>query len=212
VGPAANVGAWILRWSGRGDEADERNRHALDATGGDSGPSGDSFAEAHYVALLDLADGCLLRGDLAGAAAFCRRLEPICTWQGTMAWHQRHRYGLLQARLALGAGDRARAAELATAVAADAAARGAGRYEMLARAVLGLAEPSIPLDALAAVVEGLGRCAVLDGWPLLAALGDARGAAPWRAEAERLAAVVVAGAGAHADAARRFAARILKES
>ena len=209
VAPAANVGAWILRWSGRGAEADERNRRALDVTGGDSGPTGDAFAEAHYVALLDLADGCLLRGDLAGAAALCRRLDPISSWQGTMAWHQRHRYALLQARLALAAGDAARAAELATAVAVDAASRGAGRYDVLARAVLGLAEPSIPPEELTAVVEGLGRCAVLDGWPLLAALADARGSAPWRAEAERLAALVVDRAGEDPEAARRFVAGIL---
>jgi hypothetical protein len=209
VAPAANVGAWILRWSGRAEEADEGNQRALDVTGGDSGPSGDALAEAHYVALLDLADGCLLRGDLAGAASLCRRMEPISSVEGTMAWHQRHRYGLVQARLALGAGDAARAAALASAVALDAEARGAGRYAVLARAVLGLAEPSIPLEQLAAVVEGLGRCAVLDGWPLLAALADARGSSPWRAEAERLAGLVVDGAGEDADAARRFVARIL---
>ena len=209
VGPAANVGAWILRWSGRGEEADERNQRAVAATGGGSGPSGEAFFEAHYVALLDLADGRMLAGDLAGAADLCRRLEPVGAWQGTMAWHQRHRFDLLRARLALADGDAARAAELAAAVAADAAGRGARRYEFIARAVLGLAEPSIPPDELAAAVEGLGGCAVLDGWPLVAALADARGSAAWRGEAERLAAVVVGAAGGEADAARRFAARIL---
>lgn len=209
VGPSANVGAWVLRWSGRGDEADERNQRALDVTGGDSGPAGDAFAEAHYVALLDLADGRLLRGDLTGAAALCRRLEPVATWQGTMAWHQRHRYGLLQARLALADGDAARAAELASVVAGDAAARGAGRYEALAGAVRGLADPAVAPEHLAAVVEGLARCAVLDGWPLLAALAEARGSQRWREEAERLAAVVVNGAGEGIEVARRFAARIL---
>lgn len=209
IGPTANVGAWILRWSGRGEEADDRNRHALEVTGGESGPSGDAFAEAHYVALLDLADGCLMRGDLDGAAGICRRLEPVGTWQGTMAWHQRHRYGLLQARLALHGGDGTRAAELASSVSVDAAARGATRYELLARAVLGLAEPSIPTEQLAAVVDGLARCAVLDGWPLLAALAEARGSAAWRAEAERLAAVVVGAAGENAGAARRFVDSVL---
>jgi DNA-binding SARP family transcriptional activator/tetratricopeptide (TPR) repeat protein len=33
AGPAANVGAWVLRWTGRGEEADDRNRQALDVTG-----------------------------------------------------------------------------------------------------------------------------------------------------------------------------------
>jgi hypothetical protein len=207
--PAANVGAWILRWCGRGEEADERNRRAVDSTGGTAGPTAEGFMEAHYVAFLDLADGCLLRGDLSGAAELCQHLQPITSWQGTMAWHQRHRFDLLRARLAMADGDASRAAELAATVAADAAARGAGRYEYLARAVLGLADPSVPREELAAVVEGLARCAVLDGWPLIAALARARGAAPWRAEAERLAAVVVGAAGETAGDARRFVARIL---
>ena len=79
------------------------------------------MAEAHYVALLDLADGCLLRGDLGEAAALADRLAPVDTWGGTMAWHQRHRLGLLRARLALADGDADTAAALASAVADDAA-------------------------------------------------------------------------------------------
>jgi hypothetical protein len=136
-------------------------------------------------------------------------LEPINSWQGSMAWHQHHRYGLLQARVALAAGDKARAAELATAVALDAAGRGAGRYELLARAAVGLADPSVPLGELAIVVEGLGRCAVLDGWPLVAALAEARKSAPWRAEAERLAALVVEGSGENAESARQLVDTLL---
>jgi len=146
----------------------------------------------------------MVRGDGAGAAALCDRVAPINSWEGTMAWHQRHRLGLLRARLALAAGDPTAAAEQATAVASDAAARGAGRYEFLARAVLGLAEPSVPAERLASVVEGLSGCAVLDGWPLVAALAAARRSDPLRAEAERLAAVVVANAGDDGDAVRRF--------
>jgi DNA-binding SARP family transcriptional activator/tetratricopeptide (TPR) repeat protein len=207
--PAANAGAWILRWSGRGDEADDRNQQALDATGGDTGPCADALAEGHYVALLDLADGCLLRGDASGAADLAQRLEPVDTWGGTMAWHQRHRLGLLRARLALADGDGVAAAGLAAVVADDAAGRGAERYELLGRAVIGLADPSIPPERLAPVIDGLGRCAMLDGWPLVAALAATRRSDPWRADAERRAAAVVAGAGAHGDAARRFVDRVL---
>jgi hypothetical protein len=129
-----------------------------------------------------------------------------------MAWHQRHRLGLLRARLALADGDLAEAAELASNVASDAAARGAGRYEFLARAVLGLAEPSAPAERLASVVEGLSGCAVLDGWPLVAALAAARRSAPLRAEAERLAAVVVDNAGEDGDPVRRFVSRVFTNS
>jgi tetratricopeptide (TPR) repeat protein len=210
AGPAANVGAWILRWSGRGAEADERNRRAFEASGGDAGPSADAMAEAHYVALLDLADGCMLRGELAEAAVLTGRLAPVDTWSGTMAWHQRHRLGLLRARLALADGDPDTAAVFALAVADDAANRGAGRYELLARAVAGLADPSLPTEQLASVIEGLGRCAALDGWPLVAALAAARGCDAWRLEAERRATVVVAGAGSQAEPAGHFVENLLR--
>ena len=208
VAPAANVGAWILRWSGRPEEADDRNRHAVEASGGDRAPS-EAFAEGHYVGLLDLADGCLLRSDPGEAAALADRLAPVDEWNGTMAWHQRHRLGLLRARLALEDGDGEHAVALATAVAEDAAARGAGRYELLALALAGLADPTIPVERLVPVVEGLGRCAALDGWPLVAALAHARRSDGMRAEAERRAAAVV-NAAPHEDAARAFADRMLR--
>lgn len=201
---AANAGAWILRWSGRGDEADERNRRALEVTGGDAGPS-EGMSEGYYVAWLDLADGCLLRGELTEAAAIATRLAPVDRWGGTMAWHQRHRLGLLRARLALAGGDAEEAGHLASAVAEDAERRGARRYELLARAVVGLADSDIPDQDLASVVDGLGRCAVMDGWPVVAALAAVRRSDAWRAEAERRAAFVLADADA-GGAARRFLA------
>lgn len=207
AGPAANVRAWILRWSGRAEEADERNRQAFDGAGGDAGPSGEAMAEGYYVALLDLADGCLLRGDAAEAAVLAERLLPVDTWDGTMAWHQRHRLGLLRARLALAGGDPATSAELAHGVADDAGRRGAARYELLARAVAGLADPSVPDEQLAATIEGLGRCAVMDGWPLVLAVATVRRSERWRREAERWAGRVVSAAGSHGEMARRFVDR-----
>jgi tetratricopeptide (TPR) repeat protein len=208
--PAANAGAWILRWAGRGEEADQRNLAAVEVTGGVDGPSADAFAEGHYVALLDLADGCALRGDWAGALALVQRLAPVDTWAGTMAWHQRHRLGLLRARLALADGDADAAAELAAAVTEDAARRGAGRYGLLSRAVAGLADPSIPDDEIDHVIDGLGRCAVLDGWALVAALAEARRSDSWRVKAEGLAATLVAHAADLHDDARRLVDRHLK--
>jgi len=208
--PAANVRAWVLRWSGRETEADEGNRKAYESTGGDAGPLADGMAEGHYVALLDLADGCLMRGDLGEAAALAERLAVMESWSGTMAWHQRHRLGLLRARLALADGDPDAALGFATVVAADAAGRGAGRYELLAGAVAGLADTSIPTERLIPVIDGLGVCAVLDGWPLVAALAAARGCDAWRADAERRAGAVVAATGEGRDAASRFATRVLR--
>ena len=162
LAPAANVRAWLLRWTGHAAEADDLNRQALEAPG----PS--LRGESYYAGLLDLADGRLLAGDDGGAAALLDQLAPIEHWKGTMAWHQRHRWHLLRARVALRDGDRDTAAERCAAVAADAAARGAGRYELLARGVGILAGAD---DAtLPEVVDGLRRVAALDGAPLIEAL------------------------------------------
>jgi len=207
--PAANVTSWLLRWSGRGEAADEENERALEATGG-RGPSAEGFAEGHYVALLDLADGRLLADDPAGVEGLLPRLAAIDGWTGTMSWHQRHRLALIRARLALAAGERDRAAELASAVAEDAAERGASRYELLALAHVGVADPAYPPARLQPVVEGLTRCAALDGWPLLLRLGRERGIDGWVRMAERMAAAMVATCEPrHAPAARAFVDRLV---
>ena len=193
IGPCGNLRAWLLRWTGRGAEADESNERVVAATGSDAGPSADAMAEAYYVALLDLADGCLLRGDGAGASVLAHRLAAMDSWTGTMAWHQRHRLGLLRSRLALLDGQPDTAAALAAEVAGDAGARGALRYQALATAVEGLADPAVPVERLDGAVEAITGCAVLDGWPLVAALAEARAVPRWRAVADDLVGKVATG-------------------
>ena len=207
-GPAANIGGWLFRWSGEVEKADDRNKAAVEVSGG---PDASGMPEAWYVGLLDLADGCLQRGDPGAAADYAARLDGLAQSTVTMAWHQRHRLGLLRARLVLAGGDRAAAAILAAEVAGDAAARGAGRYELLATALLGLADPSVLPSRLETVVEGLGRCAVLDGWPLVAALATVRRVDRWHHQADSMVAAVVASSDEHADAARRLATRVLEQ-
>lgn len=187
-GPITNGRAWILRWSGALAEADELNVAAVEATSS-TGPR----AEAFYAGQLDLADGRMLAGDPAGAETIVKRLVTIEGWEGTMAWHQRHRWRLLQARLALADGRPELAAELAAAVADDASSRGARRYELIAIAVGALAggAPASDPRALDAVVVGLRACAALDGWPLVHRLGRQFGVAAWREQAEASAGVVV---------------------
>ena len=204
-GPITNGRAWILRWCGSSAEADELNVAAIEATAS-TGPR----AEAFYAGQLDLADGRMLAGDPAAAEAILERIVTIEGWEGTMAWHQRHRWGLLQARLALADGRRDLAADLAASVAEDASSRGAARYELIATAVGALAggAPASDLRALDAVVSGLGACAALDGWPLVHALGRQFGVARWRAQAEANAAMVVRTA-ASASAASSFVKRQL---
>jgi len=202
-GVAANLRGWALRWTGRLEEADDRNRAGVEATYG-----AEAMLEAHYVALLDLADGRLLVGDHAGAAGYEQALAPVDSWQGTMAWYQRHRLGVLRARLALLDGDADLACELASGVADDAGGRGARRHELVARAVLGLAGGTPP-ERLEEVVDGLGPCAGLDGWKVVADLAAHFGSDRWRAEADRRAAALVARSGDGADDARRLVARVL---
>jgi hypothetical protein len=172
VGPARNIRGFLLRNANRPDEADETNRAALEHTSGaDGGPASDAMVEAYWVANLDLMEGRLVAGDPASAASLLTGMGPIRDWQGTMAWHQRHRLGLLGARLALVEGDDDRAAGLATDVAADARRRGALRYASLADAVVALAGGSGDLDAIARTIDDLGSCAALEAWWLTAELG-----------------------------------------
>jgi tetratricopeptide (TPR) repeat protein len=203
AGPVLNLRGWLLRWTGRGAEGDEATQRAVEITANQ-----EAIGEAHYVGLLDLADGCLLRGDDAGGADLADRLAPMDRWTGTMAWHQRHRLGLLRARLALLDGRPDTAAALAEEVAADAAARGAGRYEALATAVLGVADGELPDERIHRAVDAIGRCAVIDGWPLVAALARVRKVDRWRAAADDLVAKVVAASGPAADDVRRLATSI----
>ena len=167
VGPAANTRAWILRWTGRGREADELNLIGLEAHD-PLGPRG----EAYYAAMLDLADGRLLADDDGGAAELVDRMARIETWNGTMSWHQRHRWKLVQARLALRDSDMDRAAALSADVAGDAASRSARRYELFALAIGALAGDAIRGDParLEEVIAGLRTCAVLDGRHLVDAV------------------------------------------
>lgn len=202
AGPAANCRAWLLRWSGLGRDADALN----EAAAARSDPDGPR-AEAYYAALLDLVDGRLLESDLDGAAALLDRLSGIEGWTGTMAWHQRHRWRLARARLALASGDRD-AAEIAGAVAADAGARGARRYAALAIAVGALADRRCDVASLDETVAALDGCAALDGWPTVAALGETFGVARWREQARRRATALVADS-PHPGATRAFAGRIL---
>lgn len=172
IGPAANTRAWIVRWTGRPDEADELNLIGL-AAHDPLGPRG----EAHYAGLLDLADGRLLADDDGGAVDLLDRMAGIETWDGTMSWHQRHRWKLVRARLALRDNDSDCAAALSAEVADDAARRGARRYQLFALATGALAGSAVASDpaALNDIITGLGACAALDGRHLVNDLIRLRG-------------------------------------
>jgi DNA-binding SARP family transcriptional activator/tetratricopeptide (TPR) repeat protein len=180
-----NARAWLLRGSGRLKEADELNRSAIESNGAPdgSGPSSDGFAEAYWVAWLDLADGQLAQGDPSGAASVLHQIAPIDTWQGTMAWHQRHRLGLLRARVARASGSDHVAVQLASDVMDDATRRGTTRYAALGHVQVALAGGDSDLDRIAESVDTLRRCAALELPGLLDELGQRFDVERWQAEA-----------------------------
>jgi tetratricopeptide (TPR) repeat protein len=180
-----NVRSWLLRGVGRFDEADELNRTAITLNGAadGSGPSTLGFPEAYWVAFLDIVDGHLARGDIGRAADVLGTITTMRSWNGTMAWHQRHRLDLQEARVAAAGGDRATAAELAAGVRRDATARGTERYAALAHVRLLLAQPAADPAELAVSLDVLRRCAALELPGVLDELADVFGDARWRDEA-----------------------------
>ena len=168
-----------------------------------------NFTEAYWAASLDLIDGRLLAGDLAGALQRLDATSELDRWEGTMAWHQRQRLGLLRARAALTAGDRDTALGLAEAVRADAAGRGSRRYELLAAAWVARAERQPDREAVNRIVDGLEACARLEGWRLAAELAAQLGVDQWRVAAERMASSIVAASGEHRDVANDWFDRLL---
>jgi hypothetical protein len=211
TGPARNIRGYLLRSANLPGPADESNQAALDHTSCPDGePATDALVEAYWVAHLDLTEGRLAVGDPVGAAALLGRMEAIGDWQGTMAWHQRHRLGLLRARLALADGDREDAVGLATDVVADARERRALRYVVLAEAVVALAGGSHDLDAIGATVEGLGGCAALEAWWLTAALGRHFDVDAWTQRAGHQAAELIRAAGPYSDSLSARMARVLE--
>jgi hypothetical protein len=139
---ALNMQAWMLRGMGELGAGAELNAAA--AQNVDPAAAAEPQVHAH----LDLVETALLLGEVDRAARLLSTVELQPLDSGTMVWHQRERHGLLTARIALAAGDRAGAATAAAEVCASAAGRGSTRHELVARL--------------------LGACAVAGGNVLLA--------------------------------------------
>jgi tetratricopeptide (TPR) repeat protein len=208
-GIVENMRGWLMRNIGCLDAADESNERALAAHRQDARLSAVGLTEAYWAASLDLIDGRLLANDLAGAMQRLEAAAGLDHWEGTMAWHQRQRLGLLRARAALMSGDRASAHELATAVMSDAAGRGSRRYELLAAAWAARADPHSDRAAVNRIIEGFDSCARLEGWRLAAELAVQYDVDQWRSWATRVAAGIVAASGPHQKEAGGWVDRML---
>lgn len=199
---ALNMQAWMLRGVGELAAAAELNDAAAQAIGSAV------VAEPEVHARLDLVETALLAGDVDRAAGLLSQVElqPLDT--GTMVWHQRERHGLLVARIALAAGDRAGAATAATQVCGAAAGRGSTRHELVARllavcAGAGNAEPAVVADLL----TRLDRTSRMEAWRWTALAAQHLGVDRWWILAQRQVDALAAAAGPHASTLRSFARR-----
>lgn len=194
-----NFWGWILAATGRVEDAHAHHRRAVAQAG--------RFTEPRHHALFDLALAAVEAEDAATARAWLAQVEVPPDNAGAMAWHQRHRQRLLEARVALIEGDPATAAPLATWVRDDAATRGARRavaqaemVQHLAAAGAGCADDDA-IDATVASLDGLAR---LEAWRLTARLAAATGREDLWAKAELYAEMLAASCGAETDRVRAW--------
>ena len=203
AGRADNCRGYVLRGLGAFDLADEANQRGLEAA------TRVEQLEAQAHSLLDLADGRLLRGDLAGAGEYLDRAAPFQEVPHSLRWRHLLRTQLLRGRLALadGRADDARAA--AAAVLSDATRRSVARYEIFGRLLAAqaalVAADTVDLDAVAADLDRLDAVAGLEAWRVTLELADAGNVAAWRRLAENRLAALVSAAGPHADTLRAYA-------
>jgi len=193
---AANLRGWLLRGAGQLDAAKQLHRAALDLA------VVHGVREAHYAALLDLAEDGLAGDDLDAATEAMHECEGILLWTGSMFWRHRNRYRLLADRLRSAGGDHQGAADDARAVAQAAAARGDRRYRWRAELVAATADARAghapPVESVGSIVEWFAPQAGPDGWRDLGELALAlRSDEVWH-QAEKAAAQLVAEASGRA--------------
>jgi tetratricopeptide (TPR) repeat protein len=202
---AHNFWGWVLGAIGRLEEADAHHRAALGNDG--------QLEEPHVHALLDLAAAALVSGDPGAARTWLDRAQIPPDDHGAMAWHQRQRLWLGQAKLALAEGSSEEGRALADRVLADAIRRGSGRSRWQAEAVVHLAtavegRPPDP-SAVDATLRHLGAVAGLEVWRTTAELAAATGRSDLWVRAEERAGAMAATCGEDADRVRRWQAEEL---
>ena len=194
-----NFWGWILSAIGRTDEADARSRRAMDTAG--------RFSEPRHHALFDLALVAVDAEDAATARSWLAQVEVPPDEAGAMAWHQRHRQRLLEARVALIEGDPVSAADLAGWVRSDATRRGASRPAVQAEVVEHLAAAasgSVDDAAVDDTIARLDAVARLEAWRYIARLATATGRADLWPRAERHAEQLAVACGPDADRVRAW--------
>jgi DNA-binding SARP family transcriptional activator len=198
---AANLRSWALAAVGARDEARSLSEQARAETS--------RFDEPRAHATLDLAQLSLDAGDEAGAAAWLERAEvPEDDDAGTMVWAQRHRAGLLAARLCWRTGDAGGTEAAARGVLDDARRRGGARHAAQAELLVLLARvrqgEAVSHERIERTLGALDRMAGLEGWRATAEVAAATRASALRQAAQRRATFLVDRAGDHATVLGRW--------
>jgi hypothetical protein len=177
---------------GRADEANDLNERARALT------SSAGMEEPFNQGTLDLADGCLLLGDLDGAASYLGQLQGLGDGDTppAAAWHQRERAALVSGRLALASGRLDEARQIAGDLVATAEDRGSPRHARFGRAVEIMARLEVGEvvagSELEQLLTSLDEVAGLEAWRVAAEIAGRLGTDEARKAAERRAAKLVA--------------------
>ena len=202
-----NLRGWILRNLGERTAADELNQAALEA----ARPRGLTEPLAH--ALLDLASGRLLTGDLDAAGKLLDEATALGEVEHAFRWRHQLRSRLVRARLDLARGDAEAALTGAESLAADAATLGAPRYHGQARLVAATAAHRaggvVDLDEVGRLLLRLDEVAGLEAWWITGEVAAAFGVGEWEDLARRRVGELRTRAGGYSGALEREATRRL---
>jgi DNA-binding SARP family transcriptional activator/tetratricopeptide (TPR) repeat protein len=202
-----NLRGWVLRNLGELNVADELNQAAIEA----ARPLGMAEPLAH--ALLDLASGRLLTGDLRATSKLLDEAAALGAVEHAFRWRHQLRGRLIRARLDLALGDAEATLAGAESLAADAASLGAARYQAQARLVAATAAhrlgAAVDLTEVDGLLIRLDELAGLESWWITAEIARTFGIRGWEDLARRRVGKLRTRAGGHVSALEREAGRWL---
>jgi DNA-binding SARP family transcriptional activator len=198
-----NFRGWVLRNLGEGAAADEFNQRALELA------RSIAYTEAQAHALLDLADGRLIAGDLDATARLLDAAEQLQHVEHGLRWRHLLRHRLLAARLALCRGDVGTAWRTGEELRLAAEATGGRKYVVLAALITArvraAAGDGIDPQALQEHIDALDEVAGLEAWWVTAETAAALRVDRWWSHAEERAARLAAAAGDRRAGFERYA-------
>jgi DNA-binding SARP family transcriptional activator len=207
AGRAVNYAGWVLRNVGAAAEGLDHHHEALDAA------AREGTAEVTIAALEDLAEHCLVAGELDTSQDWLAQARDQLHGDLVFGWRLDLKHRLLAGRLALALGEPQRALDTAAELEARAAALGIPRYTSAARllghrAARALGLPA-DLDRIAADLDGIEAAVAIEAWWWTGEVAADFASPAWLDLAARRAERLAGHAGSHAAGMRREAARRL---